>query len=129
MPRCGRSAPLSIPVQLGGGVRSAERAEELLGWGLDRVILGTVAVEDPALVRRLAARHPGRIVVGIDANAGRVATRGWIEQSTVEATALAAGLEGTGVAAIISTDIATDGTLEGPNLAALRAMADASPSR
>ncbi len=120
------SEALSIPVQLGGGVRSAERAEELLGWGLDRVILGTVAVEDPALVRRLAARHPGRIVVGIDANAGRVATRGWIEQSTVEATALAAGLEGTGVAAIISTDIATDGTLEGPNLAALRAMAQAS---
>ncbi|WP_216903558.1 1-(5-phosphoribosyl)-5-[(5-phosphoribosylamino)methylideneamino]imidazole-4-carboxamide isomerase [Synechococcus sp. CCY 9618] len=117
---------LSIPVQLGGGVRSTERAEELLAWGLDRVILGTVAVEQPELVRRLAARHPGRIVVGIDANDGRVATRGWIEQSTVAATDLAAGLEGTGVAAIISTDIATDGTLEGPNLTALRTMALAS---
>lgn len=120
------AAALSIPVQLGGGVRSAERAEQLLGWGLDRVILGTVAVENPELVRRLAGRHPGRIVVGIDAKEGMVATRGWIEQSTVEATVLAASLEGTGVAAIISTDIATDGTLEGPNLEALRAMAQAS---
>ena len=106
-------------------MRTAERAEQLLGWGVDRVILGTVAVENPQLVRDLAGRHPGRIVVGIDANEGKVATRGWIEQSTVEATALAASLDGTGVAAIISTDIATDGTLEGPNLAALRAMAQA----
>jgi phosphoribosylformimino-5-aminoimidazole carboxamide ribotide isomerase len=120
------TAALSIPVQLGGGVRTAERAEELLGWGLDRVILGTVAIEDPALVRTLAARHPGRIVVGIDAKEGKVATRGWIEQSTVEATALAASLDDTGVAAIISTDIATDGTLAGPNLEALRAIAAAS---
>ena len=119
------AAALEIPVQLGGGVRTAERAEQLLGWGVDRVILGTVAVENPQLVRDLAGRHPGRIVVGIDANEGKVATRGWIEQSTVEATALAASLDGTGVAAIISTDIATDGTLEGPNLAALRAMAQA----
>jgi phosphoribosylformimino-5-aminoimidazole carboxamide ribotide isomerase len=122
----GIAEALSIPVQLGGGVRSAERVDQLLAWGLDRVILGTVAVEDPDLVRSLAARHPGRIVVGIDAKDGRVATRGWIEQSSVEATDLAAGLEGSGVAAIISTDIATDGTLAGPNLAALRAMAQAS---
>lgn len=119
------TAALSIPVQLGGGVRTAERVEQLLGWGVERVILGTLAVEDPELVRRLAGRHPGRILVGIDAKEGRVATRGWIEQSSVEATALAADLEGTGVAAIISTDIATDGTLEGPNLTALRAMAQA----
>ena len=117
---------LKIPVQLGGGVRSIERAEDLLACGLDRVILGTVAIEEPQLVRELAARHPGKIVVGIDAKDGRVATRGWIETSTVEATALAQSFEGSGVAAIISTDIATDGTLAGPNLAALRAMAEAS---
>jgi phosphoribosylformimino-5-aminoimidazole carboxamide ribotide isomerase len=120
------TAALDIPVQLGGGVRSAERAEHLLACGLDRVILGTVAVEQPELVRELAGRHPGRIVVGIDANEGKVATRGWLEQSEVLATDLAASFEGAGIAAIISTDIATDGTLEGPNLAALRAMAEAS---
>ncbi len=120
------TAALTIPVQLGGGVRSAGRTEELLTCGLDRVILGTVAIERPELVRQLAARHPGRIVVGIDARQGMVATHGWLEESSVEATALAASFEGSGVAAIVSTDIATDGTLAGPNLVALRAMADAS---
>ncbi|SBO42035.1 1-(5-phosphoribosyl)-5-[(5-phosphoribosylamino)methylideneamino] imidazole-4-carboxamide isomerase [Cyanobium sp. NIES-981] len=120
------TAALSIPVQLGGGVRTAERAEELLACGLDRVILGTVAVEQPELVDALAARHPGRIVVGIDARDGMVATRGWVSASSTEATALAERFSGSGVAAIISTDIATDGTLAGPNLEALRAMATAS---
>ena len=117
---------LAIPVQLGGGVRSAERAEALLACGLDRVILGTVAVEHPELVRELAERHPGRIVVGIDAKDGLVATRGWIEASTVEASALASSFEGSAVAALITTDIATDGTLAGPNLEFLRTMAQAS---
>jgi phosphoribosylformimino-5-aminoimidazole carboxamide ribotide isomerase len=120
------TAALDIPVQLGGGVRGAERAEDLLACGLDRVILGTVALEQPQLVDRLAALHPGRIVVGIDARNGKVATRGWIEESSTEATALAERFSGSGIAAIISTDIATDGTLAGPNLAALRAMAEAS---
>lgn len=120
------TAALSIPVQLGGGVRSEERAEELLACGLDRVILGTVAVEQPELVDTLAARHPGRIVVGIDARDGMVATRGWVSASSTEATALAGRFSRSGVAAIISTDIATDGTLAGPNLEALRAMATAS---
>ena len=119
-------AALAIPVQLGGGVRSLERAEALLAIGLDRVILGTVAIEQPELVRDLAARHPGRIVVGIDARDGRVATRGWLEESDVEAEALAASFEGSGVAALITTDIATDGTLAGPNLPFLRRMAQAS---
>jgi len=117
---------LSIPVQLGGGVRSVERAEYLLDCGLERVILGTAAIENPELVKELASRHPGRVIVGIDARDGKVATRGWIEESNVDATALARDLSSTGIAAIISTDIATDGTLAGPNLAALRSMADAS---
>ena len=73
---------LTIPVQLGGGVRSAERAEDLLQCGLERVILGTVALEKPELVVELAGRHPGRVIVGIDARYGKVATRGWIEQRT-----------------------------------------------
>ncbi|MFN5698135.1 MAG: 1-(5-phosphoribosyl)-5-[(5-phosphoribosylamino)methylideneamino]imidazole-4-carboxamide isomerase [Cyanobacteriota bacterium] len=120
------TAALSSPVQRGGGVRSVQRAEELLGCGLERVILGTVAIEQPELVEELAARHPGRIVVGIDAKEGKVATRGWLEQSSVEAEELAARFEGTGVAALITTDIATDGTLAGPNLAFLRRMAQAS---
>ena len=117
---------LSIPVQLGGGVRSVERAESLIDYGLDRVILGTAAIENPELVKKLASRHPGKVVVGIDARDGKVATRGWIEESNVEATTLARELSSAGIAAIISTDIATDGTLAGPNLKALREMADAS---
>ncbi|MCS5705152.1 MAG: 1-(5-phosphoribosyl)-5-[(5-phosphoribosylamino)methylideneamino]imidazole-4-carboxamide isomerase [Cyanobacteriota bacterium] len=120
------TAALGIPVQLGGGVRTAERAEELLGCGLERVILGTAALEQPELVEQLAGRFPGRIVVGIDAKNGKVATRGWIEESTTEATELAKRLSAYPIAAIISTDIATDGTLAGPNLDALRAMAEAS---
>jgi phosphoribosylformimino-5-aminoimidazole carboxamide ribotide isomerase len=120
------TSALSIPVQLGGGVRTADRAAELLGCGLDRVILGTVALEQPELVDELAAAYPGKIVVGIDAKNGKVATRGWIEESSTEATALAKRFNTSGIAAIISTDIATDGTLAGPNLEALRAMAEAS---
>ena len=120
------TAALDIPVQLGGGVRSLERAEELLACGLDRVLLGTVAIEQPELVQELAQRHPGRIVVGIDANDGRVAPRGWIEQSDVLATDLAQQFSAAGIAAIITTDIATDGTLAGPNLDALRTMAQCS---
>ena len=120
------TAALDIPVQLGGGVRSAARAAELLACGLDRVILGTVALEQPELVEELANAHPDRIIVGIDAKNGKVATRGWISESSTEATALARRLSSTGIAAIISTDIATDGTLAGPNLEALRAMATAS---
>jgi phosphoribosylformimino-5-aminoimidazole carboxamide ribotide isomerase len=120
------SAALTIPVQLGGGVRSAERAEALLACGLDRVILGTVAIEQPELVEALARRHPGRVIVGIDARDGMVATRGWLERSTVEATALAQRFADLPLAALITTDIATDGTLAGPNLGFLRAMAQAS---
>ena len=117
---------LNIPVQLGGGVRSCDRAENLLDFGLERVILGTLAIEQPDLVIKLAQNHPGKVVVGIDANNGKVATRGWLTQSEVEATELAKRLSAFGIAAIISTDISTDGTLAGPNLSALRNIAKAS---
>ena len=120
------TAALTIPVQLGGGVRSVERARDLLACGLDRVILGTAALENPQLVHQLAQAHPGRIAVGIDARNGLVATRGWLHQSPTEATSLAASLAASGVAVIISTDIASDGAMAGPNLAALQAMARAS---
>ncbi len=120
------TAALSIPVQLGGGVRTLERAEQLLGLGLDRVILGTLAVEQPELVCQLAERHPGRIVVGIDARNGLVATRGWLQDSALTATEVARRFATSGVAALITTDIATDGTLAGPNLAFLREMVEAS---
>lgn len=120
------ASTVRIPVQLGGGVRSVERARDLLTCGLDRVILGTAALETPQLVHQLAQAYPGRIAVGIDARNGLVATRGWLHQSPMAATELAASLEGSGVVVIISTDIASDGTMAGPNLAALRAMARAS---
>ena len=107
-------------------MRSAERAEDLLQCGLERVILGTVALEKPELVVELAGRHPGRVIVGIDARHGKVATRGWLQESDTDATALAARFSESAIAAIISTDISTDGTLAGPNLDALRDMAKAS---
>jgi phosphoribosylformimino-5-aminoimidazole carboxamide ribotide isomerase len=114
---------LRIPIQVGGGVRSAERVVQLLDRGIDRVILGTVAIENPDLVRDLASRYPGSVVVGIDARDGRVATRGWREESSVRAVDLAARYESSDVAAIVSTDIGSDGMLAGPNLEALRTMA------
>lgn len=118
-------AALRIPVQLGGGVRTVERAEAWLACGVERVILGTVAIDDPQVVYRLAKAHPGRVVVGIDARNGRVATQGWTRSSAMAATTLAQQLEGSGVAAIVSTDIASDGTMAGPNVEALQAMAAA----
>jgi phosphoribosylformimino-5-aminoimidazole carboxamide ribotide isomerase len=115
----------AIPVQLGGGLRTLDGIEEALGWGLDRVILGTVALRDPALVKEAAARHPGRIVVGIDARDGRVAVEGWIEASETTAVELGKQFEDAGVAAIVYTDIARDGMLTGPNIPQTAALAEA----
>jgi phosphoribosylformimino-5-aminoimidazole carboxamide ribotide isomerase len=120
------TAAIQIPVQVGGGVRSASKAAELLNCGVERVILGTVAVEAPELVFELAQQYPNQLVVGIDARDGYVATKGWTEASAVKATELAEKFNGIGLAALICTDIATDGTLAGPNLNFLRAMAQAS---
>ena len=114
----------SVPVQLGGGLRTLEGVDTALGWGLDRVILGTAALRDPDLVRRAAARHPGRIVVGIDARDGRVAVEGWLEASTTTAIDLGRRFEDAGVAAIVYTDIARDGMLTGPNIDATAALAE-----
>lgn len=113
----------AIPVQLGGGLRSEAGVDEALGWGLDRVILGTIALRDPALVKRTASAHPGRIVVGIDARDGRVAVEGWTEGSEILAVDLGRRFEDAGVAAIVYTDIARDGMLSGPNLDATAQLA------
>jgi phosphoribosylformimino-5-aminoimidazole carboxamide ribotide isomerase len=113
---------VDIPVQVGGGLRDRERVAQLLATGVQRVILGTVAVEQPNLVQQLCQEFPQQIVVGIDARQGKVATRGWLETSEVEATALAQQMAEYGAAAIIYTDIQRDGTLSGPNLEALRAL-------
>ena len=114
-----------VPVQVGGGIRTLASVETLLTEGVDRVILGTVALRDPALVRDAAKRFPGKVVVGIDAKDGRVAVEGWTEGSDLEAETLAQRFEDAGVAAIVHTDIARDGMLEGPNLAATAALARA----
>ncbi|MCA3436782.1 MAG: 1-(5-phosphoribosyl)-5-[(5-phosphoribosylamino)methylideneamino]imidazole-4-carboxamide isomerase [Rhodobacter sp.] len=118
-------ARVDIPCQLGGGIRDMATVSFWLDRGLARVILGTAAVENPALVRKAAGTFPGRIAVGIDARGGRVATRGWAETTDVIATDLARRFEDAGVAALIYTDIDRDGAMGGPNIAATVALARA----
>jgi phosphoribosylformimino-5-aminoimidazole carboxamide ribotide isomerase len=118
-------AAVTIPCQLGGGIRDMATIEGWLSKGLRRVILGTVAVENPALVREAARAFPGQVAVGIDARAGRVATKGWAEETDVQVTDLAKAFEDAGVAAIIYTDIDRDGAMQGPNVAATAALARA----
>lgn len=113
------------PVQLGGGIRSMTHIEAWLEKGLARVILGTVAVRDPDLVRQACRTFPGRIAVGIDARRGRVAVEGWAEASELQAIELARKFEGAGVAAIIYTDIDRDGVLTGINWEATVELAEA----
>ena len=116
-------AAKGVPVQLGGGLRTAASVEEALALGVGRVVLGTAALRDPALVRECARRFPGRVAVGIDARDGRVAAEGWTEASDVDATELALRFADAGVAAIVHTDIARDGMLQGPNLEASARLA------
>ncbi|MGR3594731.1 MAG: 1-(5-phosphoribosyl)-5-[(5-phosphoribosylamino)methylideneamino]imidazole-4-carboxamide isomerase [Limimaricola soesokkakensis] len=114
-----------VPAQLGGGIRDMKTIETWIDKGLARVILGTVAVENPDLVREAAKAFPGKVAVGLDAREGRVATRGWAEETNVMVTDLAKSFEDAGVAAIIYTDIARDGAMAGPNVAATEALARA----
>ena len=108
-------AAVKFPVQLGGGIRTLAHVESWLEKGLARVILGTVAVRDPALVKEAAKKFPGRVAVGIDARGGKVAVEGWAETSELDVIDLAKRFEGAGVAAIIYTDIDRDGILAGIN--------------
>ena len=115
---------VSIPVQLGGGIRSMKDIDERLGTlNIRRVIIGTAAIENPELVTQAAAKYPGRIVVGIDAKDGRVATRGWASDTGEDPVRLANEMKTRGVSTIIYTDIARDGMLTGPNVEAVRNMA------
>lgn len=114
-----------VPAQLGGGIRDMATIEKWISKGLARVILGTVAVENPDLVREAAREFPGHVAVGIDARAGKVATKGWATETDVDATDLAKSFEDAGVSAIIYTDILRDGAMKGPNIAATAALARA----
>ncbi|SIS54219.1 1-(5-phosphoribosyl)-5-[(5-phosphoribosylamino)methylideneamino]imidazole-4-carboxamide isomerase [Phaeovulum vinaykumarii] len=116
---------LTVPAQLGGGIRDMATIERWLSRGLARVILGTVAVEDPDLVRKAARAFPGQVAVGIDARGGKVATKGWAQETDVMVTDLARSFEDAGVAAIIYTDILRDGAMTGPNIDATEALARA----
>ncbi len=131
---CSRNAPAirrivervgDVPVQLGGGIRTLAALEEALALGVERAILGTVALREPELVQEAAERFPDRVVVGIDAKQGFVSVEGWLETSQTPAIEFARRFEAAGVAAIVYTDIARDGMLSGPNLEATAELADA----
>lgn len=118
-------ARVSVPCQLGGGIRNLSTIGMWLEKGLSRVILGSVAVDKPELVREACAAFPGKIAVGIDARKGRVATHGWADETETMAVDLARSFEDAGVAAIIYTDIDRDGAMQGPNVEATLALAQA----
>ncbi|MBM3693964.1 MAG: 1-(5-phosphoribosyl)-5-[(5-phosphoribosylamino)methylideneamino]imidazole-4-carboxamide isomerase [Actinobacteria bacterium] len=115
-------AAVSCAVEVGGGVRSPAAAAALLDVGVDRVIVGTAAVEQPEVVDGLCTRHPGRIAVGLDARGREVAVRGWVAGSGADLLDLARRFEDAGVAALVVTEIARDGTMTGPDLGQLRAV-------
>lgn len=116
---------VSIPVQLGGGIRDRATVEAWLEKGVNRVILGTAAVRDPEFVKAVAKDHPGRVAVGLDARAGRVAVEGWAQTCDLPAQDIARRFEDAGVSALIYTDIARDGLMKGLNLEATLALAEA----
>lgn len=119
------TSAVSIPIEVGGGIRDSSSVIQLFNLGVQWAILGTVAVEQPDLVQALCEQFPHQIIVGIDARNGLVATRGWLETSQILAPQLATQMQELGAAAIIYTDINRDGTLQGPNLEALRGLTSA----
>ena len=115
---------INIPIQIGGGIRSQERIEQLFSYGIDKVIMGTSAIENKELVKNLSNKFPFRIIIGIDAKEGKVSTRGWLEQSNVLAKDLVKEFSAFKIANFIITDINTDGTLEGTNEGFIREVLD-----
>lgn len=113
---------VSVPCELGGGIRSEETIGQLLELGLARLVIGTLAIKEPDWFRRMCRKFPGKLVLGIDARDGRVATDGWLQTSSLPATEVARQFETEPIAAIIYTDIATDGMMAGPNLPAMAEM-------
>lgn len=119
------AANVGVPVQSGGGIRDEFSAEALLGVGVARIVIGTAALEQPQMVRRLASRHPGRVAVGLDARSGEAAVRGWTEGSGVTVLEAIGWFADAGVAAFIVTDIARDGMLTGPDVEGLSSVLQA----
>jgi phosphoribosylformimino-5-aminoimidazole carboxamide ribotide isomerase len=113
---------VGVPCELGGGIRNEESIRDLLDLGLSRLVIGTLALSEPDWFRQMCRKFPGRLVLGIDARGGRVATEGWRSTSDVAATELARRFAGEPLAAIVYTDIATDGMMAGPNVAEMAAM-------
>ena len=113
---------VDVPCELGGGIRDEETIRELLAMGLARLVIGTLALREPERFRRVCREFPGKLVLGLDAREGRVATDGWLQTSDVPAVDLARQFDGEPLAAIVYTDIATDGMMSGPNVAAMAAM-------
>jgi phosphoribosylformimino-5-aminoimidazole carboxamide ribotide isomerase len=111
-----------VPCELGGGIRNEQNIQDLLALGLQRLVIGTLALREPDWFRRMCRSYPGRLVLGIDARNGRVATEGWLTTSDVDAVELAGRFAGEPIAALIYTDIATDGMMAGPNLSAMAEM-------
>lgn len=116
---------IQIPIELGGGIRDIARIDELVKLGVDRIIIGTSAAEDPDMVRDACKSFPGRVFVGIDAKDGKVAVNGWVEVTELDAIEFARQMESAGTAGIIYTDISRDGMLTGPNIEAMAKMVDA----
>ncbi len=116
---------VDIPCELGGGIRSEEAIGELLDLGLSRLVIGTLAIKEPDWFKQMCRKFPDRLVLGVDARDGMVATDGWLETSSLRAVDLAAAFDDLPLAAVVYTDIATDGMLQGPNIAAMTEMCDA----
>lgn len=115
---------LTIPVEVGGGIRTIEQVERYISGGVDRVILGTAAFRDPTLLSEAADAYPGRVYVAIDSKDGHVAVEGWIEETSTDAYELAAACQERGAAGVIFTDISRDGALVGPNVDSLKTMVE-----
>ena len=113
---------IDIPIEVGGGIRDVERIDKLIDLGVDRTIIGTSAANDPEMVRQACEKYPGRVLVGIDAKDGKVAIKGWVEVTELDAIEFAKQMQGAGAAGIIYTDISRDGMLTGPNIEAMAMM-------
>ena len=109
------SKAINIPIQIGGGIRSKERIEQLFSYGIDKVIMGTSAIENKELIKEITLKFPYKVIIGIDAKDGKVSTRGWLKESEKKATDLIKEFSNFKIAKFIVTDIKTDGTLRGPN--------------
>jgi phosphoribosylformimino-5-aminoimidazole carboxamide ribotide isomerase len=118
-------AAVEVPVQLGGGLRDSKKVEEAISAGVERVVLGTAAVRDPALAEAVALAHGERVVASIDARSGKVAAEGWTEESELEVTAAVAALGERGIRRFVYTPVEVDGLMEGPDLGSLRRVAEA----